>query len=231
MGKLPPEILLRILSYLQPKLGPLLRVKSQWFYCGLSLVWQEAFWSDLSRIPKDRRTLYASAIRKLLLCETAREQVGEFSNFAYPRLKHLNIGSDPSAKVDIAWLKRYMHGGLHSIEFLDFDPELLLHLQMSCRQLKKISITAPGHRLTPETFLGFLQNTLVTEVSLDGNNIRHLLDLDTLDHLVNHVERTFAQLAMKGSCKSFGSVLHNTFQVLSLLFMNSRTGSDMQKYK
>ncbi|GAB1193898.1 hypothetical protein APSETT444_003134 [Aspergillus pseudonomiae] len=187
MDRLPIEILLRIFSYLQPKLGSVLRVNSQWFNCGISLIWREAFWFHLSRIPKDRRILYAAAIGKLFLWEGATEEIEEFSHFAYPRLKHLSIGSNPSAKVDIAWLKRYMHARVQSIEFTgDFDPELLLHLQRNCRQLNEISISTPGDRLTGEIFHRFLQNSPVTKVSLDGNNVKSLFAHVILNHLTNH---------------------------------------------
>ncbi|KAE8378979.1 hypothetical protein BDV26DRAFT_260354 [Aspergillus bertholletiae] len=187
MDRLPAEILLRIFSYLLPNLSPVLRVNSRWFDCGASLLWREAFWFHLSRMPKDRRMVYAAAIGGLFLSETAKEQVEEFSHLAYPRLKHLHIDSDPKAKVKVEWLKRYMHAGLQAIEFGgDFHPELLLHLQNNCHQLRKISISNPSERLTLDIFLNFLQNSSVTKLSLDGSHVHTLLwNPDALDHLAN----------------------------------------------
>lgn len=185
MDRLPNEILIRIMRYLQSKVSPCLRVNSRWFHFGICLIWREAFWFHLSYIPKARRGLYSAAIGRLYLSETSKEQLEEFSHLTFPRLKHLNIDAEPSAKTDISVLKRYMHSGLQTIEFGgDFDPELLDHLQEHCHQLQKIAISFPALRLGADKFLNFLRNTpSITEVSLDGSIAESLVDRDFFDHL------------------------------------------------
>ncbi|KAE8142862.1 hypothetical protein BDV38DRAFT_277674 [Aspergillus pseudotamarii] len=193
MVYLSSEIVLEILQYAGHDIIPCLRINSQWFNCGISLVWRRARSWLLSRVPKHRRQIYASVIREFIVYRETNKNLREFSQLSFPKLEMLRIDlkQDDHDALDFSSLKCYMRQGLTQIELSGtFDPELLSLIQVSCPRLYYFSISRHDPRLTPEILLEFLQNypalsdiSIHSEELITGNILKHLAGSKKLETL------------------------------------------------
>ncbi|KAE8418615.1 hypothetical protein BDV36DRAFT_295037 [Aspergillus pseudocaelatus] len=198
MVHLSSEVVLEILRYAGPDIIPCLRINSQWFNCGISLVWRRARCWLLGRVPKHRRQIYASVIRELIVYRGTNKDLREFSHLSFPKLAMLRIDleqHDDHDALDLSLLKCYMHQGLTQIELSGtFDPELLSLIQVSCPRLYNFSISRQDPRLTPEILLEFLQNCpALSDISI------HSEDLAT-GKILNHLagSKKLERLSLEG---------------------------------
>ena len=194
MVYLSSEIVLEILQYAAPDIIPFLRINSQWFNCGISLVWRRAPSFILDRVPRHRRQIYASVIQGFTVFRGINKRLREFSHLSFPKLKMLRIDleqDDDHEDLDLSLLKCYMHQGLTQIELCGtFDPELLSLVQVSCPKLYWFSIRSKNPRLTPEILLEFLQKSpALSDISIQseelatGNIFNHLAGRKNLEML------------------------------------------------
>ncbi|KAE8391619.1 hypothetical protein BDV23DRAFT_182431 [Aspergillus alliaceus] len=198
MVYLSSELVLEILKYAEPNIAPFLRINSQWFFCGISLVWRHVWSGVLHRVPKNRRQIYTSEIRGFRIYPEATKYLGELSHLPWPKLEmlYIDFGYDDKpgqsvALTDNPYLKCYMHRGLTGIHLQGaFDPELLRLSQVSCPRIQRFSISTSGTRITPEVFLEYLQESpSLTDISINSEELvtreilNHLAGRDGLQHL------------------------------------------------
>ncbi|KAI9037335.1 uncharacterized protein KD926_000622 [Aspergillus affinis] len=197
MMHLPSEIvleILEILEYAEPHIAPFLRINTQWFRCGISLVWQRVTSPPFLRVPKHRRQIYASEIRHF-----STQHFEEFGHLSWPKLESLCLNflrRDKLALADIvSSLECYPGDRLRHLDLKGpFDPELLSFFTTSCPRLHSFSFSFPGPDLTPEAFLAFLQGTpSVSEIFIWSIG-SPLVTSQTLNHLAGRKNLQFLSL-------------------------------------
>ncbi|GMF74153.1 unnamed protein product [Aspergillus oryzae] len=178
MDKLPPEIVLQILRTLKDEennIAPLLRLNSQWFNCGISVLWGgggmgQGMDSELVEVYESRRQIYASVIRSLNLIVYQRAYRTAFRYLTFPKLMCLTIifeppkdeeDQSPESLVleDKFDLQQYLHSGVRYLWVIgDVNADLLAFPDTYCFHLRTLFITNvhPHHRL--KILSGVLQN-------------------------------------------------------------------------
>ena len=176
MDRIPTEIFLHILKILwhaNEDIAPLLRLNSQWFHFGISLLWQDTGIDALCKLHDDRRQIYASMVKKLHLVDPKkypmdqmREYLEGYRHLTFPRLVHLTIALGQVGYKQlrypywpvVQYLQRHLHSGLKVIHLLGyFDPDVFPSLKTYCPQLQRLYIDADC-QARPEALLKFLRN-------------------------------------------------------------------------
>ncbi|KAE8381322.1 hypothetical protein BDV26DRAFT_255748 [Aspergillus bertholletiae] len=193
MVYLPSEIILQILREVGYGIAPFLRVNSQWFGCGISLVWRYTRSWLLARVAKHRRQIYASATRSLDIdiYRGPDNRLEEFSDLSFPKLEILLIDygtKHEGTLVDISYLKCYLHQGITDIHLTGaFHPQLLSLLPVVCPQLQGVFISSSGPLLKSEILLEYLEKSpslSTIQINCEEIDTNHLLHhLATRKHL------------------------------------------------
>ncbi|GMG06250.1 unnamed protein product [Aspergillus oryzae] len=169
MNKLPPKIVLQILWILkheESNIAPLLRLNSQWFNCGISVLWGgggmgQGMDSELVEVHQSRRQIYASVTRSLNLRVNQRAYRAAFRYLTFPKLTSLTIAFEPLTyeeyqspellvledKFD---LQQYLHSGIRYLWVTGYvNADLLAFPDTYCFHLRTLFITNvhPHHRL------------------------------------------------------------------------------------
>lgn len=169
MNKLPREIVLQILWILKDEesnIAPLLRLNSQWFNCGISVLWGgggmgQGMDSELVEVHQSRRQIYASVTRSLNLRVNQRAYRAAFRYLTFPKLTSLTIAFEPLTyeeyqspellvledKFD---LQQYLHSGIRYLWVTGYvNADLLAFPDTYCFHLRTLFITNvhPHHRL------------------------------------------------------------------------------------
>ncbi|KAB8207081.1 hypothetical protein BDV34DRAFT_223953 [Aspergillus parasiticus] len=209
MNTLPPEIVLQILGILKHEensIAPLLTLNSQWFNCGISVLWGddclgEGKESELAKVHEDCRQIYASVIRSFNLTVNQRASQTAFRYLAFPELICLTIAFEPPTyeedqipgslvsqdKID---LQPYLHSSLRYLWVTGYvNADLLGFPDTYCCHLRTLFITNinahPHHTL--EVLSRVLQNNgTVINVALTWKDPARRMAADIFNILAKH---------------------------------------------
>ncbi|KAH8434866.1 uncharacterized protein LDX57_012497 [Aspergillus melleus] len=211
MMHLPSEIVLEILKYAGRDIAPFLRINTQWFRCGISLVWSRVLSPAILRVPKHRRQIYASEIRHFISWCRTSEQFKELGQLSWPKLESLFVDfpeRDGLALADyMTSLECYLGDRLRHLELAGpFHPELLSFFRASCPQLREFSIKRSGPGLTPENLLTFLEESpSLTNLSIWSGELP-LVTGQTLNHLAGRKNLQYLSLSEEKDIDAINAV-------------------------
>ncbi|KAL4780591.1 hypothetical protein BJX76DRAFT_350855 [Aspergillus varians] len=160
MESLPSETLLEIFSYLPPCKSHIITVSHQWFHHLRLVLWKEVDNRRLTKVPRERRQIYACAIKSLILTSDdprEHEELGAL-DFARHNTLQLRISLNRlDSPLDTACLTGYLVPTLTSVTLdLVADQGLLDRLASNCGNLRFIALDLYAPRLAEKSVLDFL---------------------------------------------------------------------------
>ncbi|VUC34632.1 unnamed protein product [Clonostachys rosea] len=187
-----PEILTPILALVDEDdgcgtLAAAARVDTVWFGCAIGLLWKKISGAALGCVPAHRRQVYASKIEAIVFTAEDGDLHEPFRDLEFPLLRELTLHSlhPEPGKPALYHLRQYCHPRLDKFYFFggELDQEFMSYLQNTCRDLTRLWIDLPGHKVTVDLFFDFVSAFKFLEEIHLKCGIDHLLSDKLLYHL------------------------------------------------
>lgn len=183
----PPEVLIEIIDHLQGDFRSLvaaIRVNNAWFACGVNLLWRVPPCFALARISKDRRQLYASYVHHLSFKDNDHTFLPQLEGLAFPHLRYLSIDTSTCSPKECLQFLPYLVPSLLELALrgTNLESSMLALLPTRCPRLMKLTLAAPGPKISSQDLLTLLQKS---------PGIQHLYFFNHIDSVISDKVLTF----------------------------------------
>ncbi|KAK7209229.1 hypothetical protein V2G26_016407 [Clonostachys chloroleuca] len=187
-----PEILTPILGLVDDDdgcgtLAAAARVNTVWFGCATGLLWKKISGAALGCVPAHRRQVYASKIEAIVFTAEDGDLHEPFRELEFALLRELTLHTyhPGPGKAALYHLRQYCRPRLDKFYFFggELDQEFMSYLQNTCRDLTRLWVDLPGHKVTVDSFFDFVSAFKSLEEIHLKRGIDHLLSDKLLFYL------------------------------------------------
>lgn len=181
------EVLSMIIDHLQGdfcSLAAVIQVNHAWFACGVEFLWQAPPCFALAKITDDHRQLYASYVHRLSFRYNDYTFLPWLDGLAFPHLRYLSIDTSTCNPKECPRFLPYLVPSLLELALrgANLEPSMLALVPTRCPRLTKLTLAAPGPRISSHDLLMLLQSS---------PRIQHLYFFNRIDNVISDQVLTF----------------------------------------